>query len=675
MAEFPYRQIHLDFHTSPFINGVGLEFNAEEFIATLKNARVNSVTLCARDHHGMAYYPTQVGVFHPELQRDLLGEQIRACHDAGIRAPIYVSVGWDEYAAATHMEWRQVDPRTGRYVGPPPLEPGWRWLCLNTEYRHYVLAQVRELCRMYPIDGFFFDIVMQVEPGCVCNNCIRDMQEMHLDPGNPQHLRYFATYSARHFMRLAKYAVTDANKDATIFFNSRLRISDVPEEGLPGEAEYYTHWEIESLPSGVWGYNHYPLFARYLQTKGKPMIGQTGRFHRAWGDFGGLKPAAALEYECFRMLATGARCSIGDQMHPSGKLDPAVYDLIGHVYRQVESIEPWCVNAEALAEIGVLALPIGKGTAPQDTAVNRRAALEGASRILLESHHQFHILDLDADYTQYKVLIAPDLVLFDEELTEKVNAYLAQGGALILSHKSGLDLKEQRFALDAVGLKYWGDGEYAPSYMGFEGLQGPIARDIPPMAHVVYEAGTRVRPQGNTTTLVPEIEPYFNRTWDHFCSHRQTPPRRPSGSPMVTQNGNVIYIARPIFCEYRKHANRVYRLLVRNLIEMFLPHPLVQISAPTGAEVTILRQPADADHPERHLVHVLYYSPERRGEDLDIVEDVVPLFRVNLAVCLPHMAKRAYLAPQGIELPMTVELPYTKVTIPEVRGHQIVAFE
>jgi hypothetical protein len=211
--------------------------------------------------------------------------------------------------------------------------------------------------------------------------------------------------------------------------------------------------------------------------------------------------------------------------------------------------------------------------------------------------------------------------------------------------------------------------------MGFEGLQGPLARDIAPMPHVLYEPGARVTLQGDARTLIPEIEPYFNRTWDHFCSHRQTPPRKQGAAPMVTQSGKVIYIARPIFNEYHRHANRVWRLLLRNLIEQFLPQPLLRAQVPTSAEVTLLHQPATANRPERHLAHLLCYFPERRGEGLDIIEEVTPLHGVELAVRLGKPVKRAYLAPQGQELVMTSDGTYVKVTVPEVRGHQIVAFE
>ena len=58
--------------------------------SALVAANVDSVTLFAKCHHGMSYYPTKVGKVHPGLMFDLLGAQIEACHKRDIRAPIFV---------------------------------------------------------------------------------------------------------------------------------------------------------------------------------------------------------------------------------------------------------------------------------------------------------------------------------------------------------------------------------------------------------------------------------------------------------------------------------------------------------------------------------------------------------------------------------------------------------
>jgi len=141
MGNLCFRQIHLDFHTSPLIEDVASEFDAEQFAKTLKDSYVNSVTCFAKCHHGMSYYPTKVGIIHPHLKIDLLGEMIEACHKHGIRAPVYYSICWDNYIGINHPEWLQCDQR-GVPVRPAPYEPGWYTLCLNTPYVDYVLLRL-----------------------------------------------------------------------------------------------------------------------------------------------------------------------------------------------------------------------------------------------------------------------------------------------------------------------------------------------------------------------------------------------------------------------------------------------------------------------------------------------------------------------------------------------------
>jgi hypothetical protein len=105
--EFPKRTIHLDFHTGPWVPEVGRDFNPAEFAQTFKDAHVDSVTVFAMCHHGQLYYDTNRQERHPGLVKglDLLGQQIETLHRAGIRAPIYLSVQCNEYAANTHPEW------------------------------------------------------------------------------------------------------------------------------------------------------------------------------------------------------------------------------------------------------------------------------------------------------------------------------------------------------------------------------------------------------------------------------------------------------------------------------------------------------------------------------------------------------------------------------------------
>lgn len=43
--------------------------------------------------------------------------------------------------------------------------------------------------------------------------------------------------------------------------------------------EYFTHFELDSLPAGGWGDDRYPMPAAYVSNLGKPFLGMTGQFH------------------------------------------------------------------------------------------------------------------------------------------------------------------------------------------------------------------------------------------------------------------------------------------------------------------------------------------------------------------------------------------------------------
>ena len=79
MHHLRFRQIHLDFHTSPAIDGIGAAFDKADYQKSLKDACVDSVTTFATCHHGWSYFDTEVGKRHPGLSFDLLRAQFDAC--------------------------------------------------------------------------------------------------------------------------------------------------------------------------------------------------------------------------------------------------------------------------------------------------------------------------------------------------------------------------------------------------------------------------------------------------------------------------------------------------------------------------------------------------------------------------------------------------------------------
>ena len=130
-----YRQIHLDFHTSEKVAGIGSRFSKENFQKALIAGHVDSITIFSKCHHGWAYHPSQANEMHPELSFDLLGAQIEAAHEIGVKTPVYISAGFDDKYARSHRDQviRQIDdkPEGG---GGDFLHPGYHRMCLNTPY-------------------------------------------------------------------------------------------------------------------------------------------------------------------------------------------------------------------------------------------------------------------------------------------------------------------------------------------------------------------------------------------------------------------------------------------------------------------------------------------------------------------------------------------------------------
>lgn len=318
MHHLRFRQVHLDFHTSPVIPCIGLGFDKDEWQATLRAGHVNSITLFAKCHHGWHYHLTQVGKLHPNLSFDLLRAQFDACKEIDINAPIYISAGLDDAILADHPEWQCqfVDAATLTATVPSPLRPGFHRVCFNSPYTDYLVEQIKETVSLFPnCDGIFLDIISQ--PECCCVNCMRIMHEHGLNPLLAADRQKCSRMALERYYQLTTQAVVADNPDMPVFHNSG--------HVTPGRRDqlkkYFSHLELESLPTGGWGYDHFPLSAKYVQTLDFDFLGMTGKFHTTWGEFGGFKHPNALRYECAAMLAFGAKCSIGDQLHPSGKLD------------------------------------------------------------------------------------------------------------------------------------------------------------------------------------------------------------------------------------------------------------------------------------------------------------------------------------------------------------------
>ncbi|MEM8783569.1 MAG: alpha-amylase family protein [Planctomycetota bacterium] len=675
-----YRQIHLDFHTSPLIPDIGRDFDPDAFAKTLKDAHVTSINLFARGHHGHIYYESKLNPerHHPHICRpNLLPEQIEACHKVGIKAPIYITVQWDKFTADEHPEWLlrdEVLKPYGRGAGGPESESSVfhrdhgfydRLDVSHPGFVQFLKDHVKEIFETMPVDGLWWDIVV---PYFSYEKAWLDrMEAQGLDVKNPDHRTKMARQSIADFERtMTEYVkgLPQYTEDCTIFYNSGhvgVRHSK--------SVDAYTHFELESLPGGGWGYMHFPVAQRYARGLGKPTLGMTGKFHSSWGDFHGYKNEASLEFETFNMLALAAdACNIGDQLPPRGTLDHETYQLIGGVFKQIEAKEPWCESAKAVCDVAVMhpeEFQRTEGVFHDQEAAQGRTDF-GVVRMLQELGQQFDLIDSTREFSQYRLIVLPDKIPVDEALAKKLKAYVDAGGSLILSHRSGLNPAGDAFADEALfGVSYLGDAPFSPDFLRPE----PALRDgLKDTKYVMAHRGVAVEAVHGGETLAQTERPYFNRTWNTFCSHQYAPSSGEFIHPSVVRQGRVVYFSHPVFQMYDWEACRWVKRIVRNAIRLLLGETMVRHDGPSTVIVTVNEQVEKS----RYAMHLQHYIPERRGDAFDTVEDVIPLYDLTLALRLPKPVASAQLVPGGIPLDLQHDADAVTLTVPKLEGHQIV---
>jgi hypothetical protein len=562
----------------------------------------------------------------------------------------------DEYAANTYPQWvaRNADSSQVKWgQGEKVFAAGWQILDMATDYQEFLAEQTAEVLKLFkPVDGVFFDMCWD-QPSTTAP-FMAQMTKAGLNPEKEIDRKTHAHRLALAYMKRFSGMVKAASPDATYYFNSR------PLSNLAEEVPFLSQVEIEALPTGGWGYMYFPKNVRFARTFGRPYLGMTAKFHKSWADFGGLKPYAALEYETSQMMAHGAQCSIGDQLHPRGVLDKAAYQLIGEVYGRVAEREPWLDGATPLTQIGVFQVPARSGS-----SVSVSGADEGVTRMLTQLKHQFDVVHPGGSWQKYDLLILPDAIPVDAALAKKLSAFVKRGGSILATGLSGLAEDGKTVTFKELGIASEGKSPFTVTYLRF----GDLSDGVPESDHVMYESGLRVRPLKGTTGFGQVIEPYFERAWDHFCSHHQTPGATATKYPIATLRGRVAYVPFPIFSSFATHGNYPCRLLVRNLIDRLLPKPLLRVDAPTSTEATVMRQL------NRTIVHLLQYCPERRTKTLDLVEDIVPLFDVPLSLKVSKKPKRVYSAPDEEEIPFDYAGGRVNLLVPEVSGHAMICFE
>ncbi|NQT85520.1 beta-galactosidase, partial [bacterium] len=114
---------------------------------------------------------------------------------------------------------------------------------------------------------------------------------------------------------------------------------------------------------------------------------------------------------------------------------------------------------------------------------------------------------------------------------------------------------------------------------------------------------------------------------------------------------------------------QVARDYVWSVIERVRGRLDVEVGLPSMGRVSLLRQEAE----KRSVLHLLYAVPITRGQGIQVIEDVVPLY--DVPVSIRGTASRVSLAPSGEELPFYHVDGRIEFRVLELELHQIVVLD
>ncbi len=685
-APGPWREVHIEYHTSRHMPRLAERFNADEFGDQLLAAHVNGATVFAKDMYGHSYFPSTHGRIHPNLSSDLLGAQVAALRKRKIQVLAYYMLTWNPELADRHPEWLVVHepgakskeaseeqkafmnilkPDGTKPAEPPGEEKGYRpylWqFCIAQEaFLKGELDLIEELVSKYELDGVWLD--GGSSPPCYCPECVRQLQAKGLDPFNAG-VQYTHKWElCLSFLERIRQVVKKARPGCLVCPQNQGTFY-----GLAKRTPLFDYSSQEALFTDAqhYGYHYWPAVIRYARGFGRPFHGCTVIFKDFWADFGGLKSPAQMHTEVAAFVAQGARCDIGDQVPPDGRLDPAVYHVIGQAYQHIERIEPYLEEAVPVTEAALLA----SGDAPCNE-VNY-----GWVKLLNESRVQFDIVERETKWEdRYALVVLPENLWVDQALASRLQAFVARGGAVIAAHQSGLRAGTRESWLEPYGLHYEGMSPFTPAYMvprvSFTG-------DIPSYAYALYEGASQWRAESPAAILAALGEPLFQRSPEHYMSHLQTPFDHTTSYAALARSGRVGLVAFPVGQGYYNQGFWIYRQAFQKVLTEVLPVPLLQSDAHLSTELSLTHQAPKPGRKERYLVHMVNYSPVRKTpKHTDFYDDPVALSNVTIRLNLPLRVSVAKALYAGQELPVRRDAGGgVVVLVPRVNIHEVVCFE
>lgn len=424
-----YFGLHFDFHAGSAMKNVGATLDEEALGRLLDEVKPDYVQCDTKGHPGLTSYRTKYGT-SCDLAVDVLRTWRKVTKARGIPLYSHYSGVYEMQAILEHPDWAA--------VGADGVPSDKMTSVFGPYVDERLLPQLFELAGDIGMDGVWVD--------GDCWACIIDYShwatdawrsKTGTDAPNPPTLAYaefcrqgFRDY-LRHYVDTVHAKYPDFQITSNWMYSSH--IPDKPEIALdylsgdfaPNdslrsaryEGRYFRHqgmsWDLMA-----WGFSQ--------------IIDGTPRANI-------LKTAVQLEQEASEVLMLGGGFQCYNIQHDGG-FDARIIPSMKELAAFVRAREDVCRGAEGVPQVGVVlsnASFYDCTQRPFSPPTAYSADLRGLVQILTDAGHSVDFLPthyaLETDLSAYPVLVMPELSRIEDELREKLLAYVRGGGCLLLT--------------------------------------------------------------------------------------------------------------------------------------------------------------------------------------------------------------------------------------------------
>lgn len=674
-----YRRNLIDMHIPDWDKKFLEEFDPENYVNMLRLANIDTAYIYSSSCLGISNWPSKTGHMHQGLNgRDVLGEIIAGCHNAGIKVVVYYNF-WSKWAYDNHPDWRTISAKgegTAEYLW---TEGRYGVCCPNSPYRDYVLEQIEELCKRYDFEGLWIDMILWPYTVCYCAHC-RTRFAKEVGGEIPKVINWndkkWTSLQRKREEWLAEFAGMITSKAKNIKPDITVGHQCAGwSTGWQGGFSLPFYEKSDYLSGDFYGGS----LEQSIVCKLFYSLSKNGTFEFMTSrcpdlnDHTTMKQKELIEAQAYLTLAHNGAFLLIDAIDPVGTLNENVYKNLGNIFEEVKKYETYLkANMKLCCDVGIYLNfesmitmeDNGKKVMDAVTEVPYVKKVVSIAKSLLNDHIPFGVVtnkNLD-ELSNYQVIILPDSLIIDQEEAMKLKEYVKTGGNVYSSRNVSLFTKEgdtlSNFLLsDLFGITYKGETKenityIAPTNTGANYLQNYSIK----YPLTVFDSQIIIESNENTITLATVTLPYTNpKDSSKFSSAISNPPGKTTDFPAIVINkygkGKAMYVSGSI----ESMNSEDHRKVFINLLGELLEDPLYfTLDAPKAVEMILLHN----DEEKRYIISLVNFQKELPN---------IPVYGIKVRVYLGEKkVEKLMKIPEGEELVYIMNGDYMEFVAPKL---------